>query len=309
MPRIARMIFPDQPTVYHVMSRTALDGYPFGDIEKDELVRIIRHLNKVYFTDIIGFCIMGNHFHILIRMLPASDFPLEEIKDRFIRYYGNDLNFDPANEGVHSEKWASLSEFMRDLKQRFSRYYNKRHNRRGTLWGERFKSLIVENGETLINCLAYIDLNPLRAGLVERPEDYRWNSIAYHLQAANKDSFLSLDFGLKEFGDFSDDERLTAYRRFLYETGAVDRSAQGSRKVIEEKYVEKLRKQDFKISRTERFRYRTRYFSDSGIIGSKVFVAGLYQRFKAHFQCKHDKIPNPIKGLGGIYSLKRLAEI
>jgi hypothetical protein len=58
----------------------------------------------------------------------------------------------------------------------------------------------VEKGETLINCLAYIDLNPLRAGLVERPEEYRWNSLGYHVQTGNKDNFLSLDFGLIEFG-------------------------------------------------------------------------------------------------------------
>jgi putative transposase len=43
-------------------------------------------------------------------------------------------------------------------------------------------------------------VNPLRAGLVERPEDYRWNSLGYHIQTGNKDNFLSLDFGLKEFG-------------------------------------------------------------------------------------------------------------
>ncbi len=65
--------------------------------------------------------------------------------------------------------------------------------------GERFKSVIVD-GETLVNCLAYIELNPLRAGLVDRPEDFRWNLLAYHLQTGNKDGFLTIDFGLKEFG-------------------------------------------------------------------------------------------------------------
>ncbi|MDM8517811.1 hypothetical protein QUF76_16570 [Desulfobacterales bacterium HSG16] len=49
---------------------------------------------------------------------------------------------------------------MKDIKQSFSRYYNKLHNRKGTLWGERFKSVIVEEGQTLINCLAYIDVIP-----------------------------------------------------------------------------------------------------------------------------------------------------
>jgi hypothetical protein len=70
---------------------------------------------------------------------------------------------------------------------------------RGTLWGEGFKSVMVENGETLINCLAYLDLNPLRAGIVGRPEEYPWNSLGYHVQTKNQDNFLSTDFGLKEF--------------------------------------------------------------------------------------------------------------
>jgi len=79
-------------------------------------------------------------------------------------------------------KLLSLSEFIRKIKVNFARFYNRRHQRRGYFWGDRFKSVVVENGETLINCLAYIDLKPLRAGLVELPEQYRWNSLGYHIQ-------------------------------------------------------------------------------------------------------------------------------
>jgi hypothetical protein len=61
------------------------------------------------------------------------------------------------------QKLASVSEFTRGIKLDFARYYNKLHNRRGYFWGDRFKSVLVENGRTLINCLAYIDLNPIRA--------------------------------------------------------------------------------------------------------------------------------------------------
>jgi hypothetical protein len=56
---------------------------------------------------------------------------------------------------------------------------------------------------------------------VERPEDYRWNAAGYHIQSNNKDDFLSLDFGLREFGVLGAKERLRRYRRFLYETGAA----------------------------------------------------------------------------------------
>jgi len=147
------------------------------------------------------------------------------------------------------EKLSSLSEFVREIKVGFTRYYNKRHNRRGYFWGDRFKSVIVEKGETLINCLAYIDLNPIRAGIVERPEDYRWNSLGYHVQTGNKDNFLSLDFGLKEFGVVETEERLKRYRRYVYEAGALDHSGKGQARVIDNDIVEHERENDFELNR------------------------------------------------------------
>ncbi len=204
---------------------------------------------------------------------------------------------------------SSLSEFVREIKVGFARYYNRNHNRRGYFWGDRFKSVIVDKGETLINCLAYIDLNPLRAGIVKRPEDYRWNSLGYHVQTNNRNSFLSTDFGLKEFNVKSEKERIRRYRRYVYEAGAVNRSEQGRSKVVGDRILEKERKRQFELSRNDRFRYRTRYFTDSGVIGSKEFVSKTYVRFKHHFNTKNEKKPKPVKGLSGVYSLKRLSEV
>ena len=62
MPRTSRMLNKGEKTVYHVISRTALDGFPFGDIEKEEFVKIVKQINSVYFSDMIGFCILDNHF-------------------------------------------------------------------------------------------------------------------------------------------------------------------------------------------------------------------------------------------------------
>jgi hypothetical protein len=204
---------------------------------------------------------------------------------------------------------------MREIKVNFARFFNRRHHRRGYFWGDRFKSVIVESGETLINCLAYIDLNPMRAGLVERPEQYRWNSLGYHVQTNNRDSFLSTDFGLKEFNPPPADkclkskkERVRMYRRYVYEVGSLNQPEKGSVKVIEDRVLEKERSRKFELSKSDRFRYRTRYFTDSGIIGSKEFVSTNYRRFKHFFYSKHEKKPKPIKGLDGIYSLKRLSE-
>jgi len=303
------MIINDQSTVYHVMSRTALDGFPLGDIEKDFLLDLIRHYAALYLVEILGFCLMGNHFHVLVKVIPEYKYSDEEILKRYIDFYGDERIFADGLIPSLRLKLSSLSEFMREIKVNFARFYNRRHHRRGYFWGDRFKSVIVENGESLINCLAYIDLNPLRAGLVERPEQYRWNSLGYHVQTNNRENFLSTDFGLKEFNVKTKKERVRRYRRYVYEAGSVDQPQKGNVKVIADIVIEKERRREFELSRSDRFRYRTRYFTDSGIIGSKEFVAQNYQRFKHLFYSKHEKKPKPIKGLEGMYSLKRLSEM
>jgi len=103
-------------------------------------------------------------------------------------YCGDGKEPGPGQISALRGKWESLSEFIKNIKQSFSRFYNRQHNRRGFFWGERFKSIV--------------------------------------------------------------------------EIGEVDR-----------------------------FRYRTRYFTDSGIIGSKAFVSRLYTTFKGHFSSKHEKKP------------------
>jgi len=90
-------------------------------------------------------------------------------------------------------------------------------------------------------------------------------------------------FGLKEFNVKSSKGRIRRYRRYVYKAGAISRPDKMQAKVIDDKVVAKERKKDFAISRIRRFRYRTRYFTDSGIIGSKEFEAENYQRFRHLF--------------------------
>jgi len=78
--------------------------------------------------------------------------------------------------------------------------------------------------------------------------------------------------------------------------------------VIDEKTVEKEREKGFELTRSDRFRYRARYFTDSGIISSREFVLRHYQNFRHLFQSKNEKKPKPVKGFSGMYSLKRLSE-
>lgn len=310
MPRTSRMVIQDQTAIYHVMSRTALDGFPLKDFEKDYLVELIQRMSALFFTEIYGYCIMGNHFHLLVKMIPEHRFTDDEVKARLVRFYGEKRT--PVEDGqlpTLREKLASLSEFVREIKVNFTRFFNKRYRRRGYFWGDRFKSLIVEQGETLINCLAYIDLNPVRAGIVQKPEEYRWSSLGYHTQTGNKAGFLSTDFGLSEFNVKSKKERVRRYRRYVYEAGAIQPGDKTYTKTIGDEVINKERKKNFKITRTDRFIYRTRYFTDSGIIGSREFVSDTYRQFKHLFQSIHEKSPKAVKGLDGIFSLKRLSEI
>lgn len=306
MPRIPRMVRTDsgQKTVYHVISRTALDGLPFKATEKDELVRIIKRFSMVYAVKVLGFSVMGNHFHILVEVTPPSMLSNDEVRRRFKLLYPKDSHFPEGQLDDFRERFCSLSWYVKDIKQTFSRAYNRKKKRRGTLWGERFKSVIVEKGETVINCLSYIDLNAVRAGIVKRPENYRWCSIGHHVQTENRDSFLSLDFGLEEFG-VEASQRLKTYRDYLYHAGAVKKHGKAS---IPNPILEEEKANGFELNQTRLFRYRSRYFTDSGIIGSKAFVLSTYEEFKDRLYGGRKRIPRLVKGVEGMYSMKRLGE-
>ncbi|MBI5015259.1 MAG: transposase [Deltaproteobacteria bacterium] len=306
MPRIARLVMKGEPAVYHVISRTALDGFVLGDVEKDHLLHLMRHLAAVYFVEVLGFCIMGNHWHLLVRMHTGEGVSDEEVRERFRRCHGatSKRAFTEGQIPLLREKWASLSEFVKDLKQTFSRWYNKTRGRRGFFWGERFKSVLVDTGDTLVNCLAYIDLNPVRAGMVGRPEEYRWCSLAYHVQTGNGGGFLSLDLGLRAFGSWDDRKRLRYYREYVYGIGS-QRSTKGAK--IDDRTMAREEKKGYELTAADRLLFRTRYFTDSGVIGSKEFVSRCYRLFESHFTCRHEKRPRGVAGLEGVFSLKRLA--
>ena len=303
MSRLPRFLRNDTTTIYHVISRTALDGFPLGDKEKDYMLELIHRYSKLFFVDILGFCVMGNHLHLVCRVYPEGSVSDQDVAERYRQYYGEDKHISEGDIDYYRKRWTSLSIFVKELKQEFTRYYNRKHRRRGYFWGERFKSMIVEQGHTLVNLLAYVDLNPIRAGLVKKPEDYRWCSLGYHMQTGNRDELLSVDFGLKEWNELDPREIVRKYREFVYETGAVDA---GKGKKMDAKIVEKERKKKYKVSRVEKFRYRSRYFTDAGIIGSKEFVSEVFDQIKSLLDSKDQRKFTPIGGVEGVYSMKKL---
>jgi len=272
------------------MSRTALDGMVLKEQEKDYLVGLVQRFSSIFFVDVLGYCIMGNHFHLVVRMHPGDEFQDQEIIARHQRYYGKASKLQPGQVPSLRQKWANLSEFMKLVKQSFSIYYNRLHGRRGYFWGDRFYSVIVQNGEYLITLLAYVELNPVQVGLAKEPEAYRWCSLAFHVQTKNREGWLSMDFGLEESGVRTAAERLCEYRAFVRERGGID--------------LPEAKARD--LSSLDRFRYRTRYFSESAIIGSKAFVNDCYRRRRLRKPGSQGrpKEATAIEGLPGIYALK-----
>ena len=201
---------------------------------------------------------------------------------------------------------CSLSEFMRSFKQSFGRYFNKKHNRKGYFWGDRYKSLIVEEGRTLINLLAYIDLNPIRAGIVKKPEEYRWSGLGYLIQTGNRDKLISLDLGLPEWNCGKSRDVIRLYRQFVYETGAVDT---GKGKPMDACVVTRERKKGFTLTRADLFTHRCRYFTDSGIIGSREFVENGFRAVRHLLKSKDERRFTAICGMEGVFSLKKLGSL
>ena len=171
-------------------------------------VYLMRKYAAFHDVSVLSFCIMDNHFHLLVEVPPkkkGAPVPMED--DEFLEkleafasleYYTDikqmltrfrDGGADEAAEELkakHTCRMKDLSCFMQGLKRRFSQWFNKTHCRTGTLWEGRFKSVLVEDGFAARVMSAYIDLNPIRAGMVSRPEDYRWSS--YGVSMSPKDS-------------------------------------------------------------------------------------------------------------------------
>ncbi len=187
--RLARFKIRGRGAVYHCISRVVGGELLLDDSCKEMLVRMLWKLAGFCGVEVITYCMMSNHFHVLVRVAPVTELADNELVERLNGLYGRKGSLTVlAREGLEQRgridaevkgrilaRMGDVSEFMKELKQRFSRWYNRRNNRFGTLWAERFKSVLVEDQPKVVEAVAlYIDLNPVRAGLVADPKDYRF---------------------------------------------------------------------------------------------------------------------------------------
>lgn len=180
--------------LYHCISRVVDRRLVFGATEKERFCDLMRRYAFFCGVRILTFCVMSNHFHLLVEVprrpdQPPSDHELLEriaaihssgrtrvIRELFARATPEE------RETLRHRFWGrmgDLSQFLKELKQRFSQWHNLRQGRRGTLWEERFRSVLIgPDGRALTTVAAYIDLNPVRAGIVSNPAEYRWSGYA-----------------------------------------------------------------------------------------------------------------------------------
>ncbi len=307
MARIPRFVRLDTPTIYHLTSRTTLEGFPIIDEDKDQLLSIIFNLCKVYFVDILGFCVMGNHFHLIIRMnTDDKEASNKEIMKRYSKHFGEECEKNQQQVDAFRQRIGNLGLFIKDIKQKFTRHFNKRSNKRGFFWGDRFKSVIVEEGFPLVNSLAYIDLNPVRAGLVEKPEEYKWNTIGYIMQHGSENNLIRSDLWMDEWKNLSQYETVSMYKKFIYDTGAMSVDLSN---ISESDLSKRKRVKGDHIVRAATFSRRCRYFTDSGVFGSHDFVKEIFERVKHSLGSKDTRRFSLVHGVGDVYSMRRLGKV
>ena len=293
--------------VYHCITRTVNGEMLFEDREKEVLRKMLWQVADFSGVEILTYCIMTNHFHVLVHVPGEQVVSDEELMRRYKILYPKPTQYQIASievmegqlrsGGAEAEairrkllaRMGDVSEFMKAVKQRFSVWYNRSHQRFGTLWAERFKSVLVEgSGNALQTMAAYIDLNPVRAGIVEDPKDYRFCGYAEAV-AGYGDAGVGLEFIQGDSVPFVGDQQrhfkevLAAYRMLLFGKGADPETAKG--KVMERAAaVRVLEKEQGHLPKAVILRCRVRYFTDGAILGSTEFVrefAEKWQRDKA----------------------------
>jgi putative transposase len=186
---------------YHCVSRVVERRLAFEPVDKEKFRTFMRMQENFSGCRVVSYCLMCNHIHLLVEvpLAPTGGFSDEELLRRLRAIYNEAQVAEVAKEltdarqkvedGVAEEsvvvariherftyRMHNLSEFMKTLMQRFTQWFNRNHQRTGNLWEDAFKSVIVEDGVATKTIAAYIDLNPVRAGMVKDPAEYRWSS-------------------------------------------------------------------------------------------------------------------------------------
>ena len=276
---------------YHCVSRVVDRNFVFGTHERDVFRKILRQVEAFSGVRVVTWTILSNHFHVLLEVPPAPAVePTDnEILERCRSLYSEhgilavEAEFADARRAggqvlercrrKYLRRMWDLSEFMKTLKQKFTSWFNRIHERVGTLWESRFKSVIVDGAwGSLTKVAAYIDLNAVRAGLVDDPKDYRWCGYG--------EAVAGVGLARRGLGAaFSDGGATTSwrelgprYRKILFGIGEEHSARRG----LSAAEVEAVWQAGGKLSLAQLLRCRVRYFTDGFAVGSEAFIGAVF---------------------------------
>lgn len=315
--------------IYHVMSRVVNGEGLFGEGEREVMGRMLEAVAEFSGVEVLTWCVMSNHFHILVRVPEQGELSDEELLRRYTVLHGislgwkregDALKYAPESPEVVEARLEAggamreeergrllarmndLSEFMKTFKQRVAIWANAQQGRYGPLWAERFKSVLVEGrGNVLLVMAAYIDLNAVRAGLVEDPVEYRHCGYAMAMGGRRwARAGLARVVGLERRAGQSEEaywgEVLGQYRALLLSVGSAAREGKGEvdpglvRAVVEGKSMV--------LSRHELLACRLRYLVQGALLGSRGWVEARLSGLQEQYYRKTPAQGKDLPGLG-----------
>lgn len=314
-----------KPCYYHLYNRAAGERgeLPFGDVSKERMFKLIVELGDYFLIETISATIMGNHYHLVVHA-PGEPPTLEEAAKRHNDYHGltcaeevpnGKIYLDPELDPERCEKTAAqmidISAFIGRLQQRFTTWYNRTHNRYGGMWADRFKNTILEGSfEALWSGVKYVELNPVRAGMVADPADYRFCSWGRYLGSGRHPfakAFVEHMRAVAErhagasLAGLSDESILAEFRGELARVITAERGAT-SEEIHEASEHARTRGDSMPV----RFLRRTRHFTDGAIIGGKAFVLEVGSQFHDPERIRKKQLSRGNVAGGALYCFKRL---
>ena len=336
----------ERPVIYHCVTRVVERRLAFGQEDKEKFRTLMRMYENFSGCRVLAYCLMCSHVHILLEVPPlaAGGLTDDELLKRLEALRNEVVVAEVAKElaearqkvkdglaqegmveAIHERftyRMHDLGEFMKALLQRFSHWFNLHHERTGTLWESRFKSVLVEDGIAARTMAAYIDLNPVRAGMVADPADYRWSSYGEAMGGGARGNGRKARAGLVRAwlahkGGEADARQwpgqvAKAYRMILLEDGTerlkevVNEAGEREVKVVRKGM--KKAAADAELARLQRsrdvalgrmLRCRVRYFTDGAVIGSRGFVDEVFCLCRERFGERRKDGARKLRG-GGI---------
>ena len=309
---------------YHCVSRVVDRRILFHADEKEVFRSILRKLEQFCGLRVVTYCFMGNHFHLLIEVPDRSSIPrldaeslLELLPLLYDKTTVENVSLELTNaRSSGNASWeksildryehrrGDLSVFMKEFKQRASIFVNRRLGRIGTLWEGRFRSVLVEGGTTSLQAVAaYIDLNPVRAGLVAKPEDYRWSGYGEASGSGKGADRARLGLSLIQRESLEADSRPgpstplawnevdQRYRSLLFSetiAGTAHRQALSDTACLDSRATPPDSPSGTtpdhgkpRPSLPEMLRRQVRYFCDGAVLGTSTFLDKTIERLKA----------------------------